>query len=110
MSRLAFLLLGLIVLGTVGYAGAQIAGPDPAPVDAKPFKAEAVFVHAQGSHGVVLLNPEVRQLGGRFFIVGKQANQERQQIVQSQFADAMTWFPLDSASELVELDLRGPRR
>lgn len=107
MSRTMFLLLGVIVLGVLGYAAAQTREPEqPIPATTtKPFSSEAVFVRSPDSQAAVLLRPEVRQLGGRFFIVGAQVDNHRQSITKALLPGATTWIPIDTVTEMAEMDL-----
>ena len=102
--RSTLLLLGIALL----LAPAALIWLRPAPeavaAPAPPEKLsdKPLYIHAKDNVNYVLSKPEVRQLGGRSFLVGKQDVDNK--IVPRKFGSGLVWVPIENVLEIVELE------
>jgi hypothetical protein len=106
MTRRLLIACGLIVLLFLGslrlfFPPAQAgAEPPAAPV----LSGKPVLLAAKEGVSATLEKPEVRQLGGRSFVVGREMKNEPHQYTKERFGGGMVWVPVDAITLLVELE------
>jgi len=111
MSRLllAFVTIGLLFLGCLRLLSPSAeAGNKPA--SAGPFSDKPVLVQAKDQVAYTLVKVEVRQLGGRSFLVGREMRNSPYMITKEQWKGAMVWVPLDTVTQMVELEPVKPEK
>lgn len=86
---LAFVLSSLMKTGTAA----------PAPTEATPFRGQIVAVTTDDNYGVCLCHAQVRQLGGRSFLVGKGSDDDNP---VNWTKGRMTWVPMSRIVQMVE--------
>jgi hypothetical protein len=103
-------LIGLLFLGGVrlfwpsARAGAEAPG-------APALSGKPVFLLAKDSVAHTLEKPEIRQLGGRMFVVGRQIKDDPYKLNKPLFGGAATiWVPVDGITQLVELEPVKPEK
>ena len=109
MPRSKWLALGATTLlalgvGTAALPARKSEGAPPGP--AKVFAGKLLLVLAKDGVAVTLERPEVRQVGGRAFVVGKEA--KGSPYSRERFGGAPVWMPVESVTQLVELEGLGP--
>ncbi len=110
MSRAAWLVLASVGLLAVGATAlslrAQEAKPDAAPKS--PFSAKYLVVLSKNGAGAATLeHPQLQTLGGRSFVVGREA--KNSPFTKEQFRGATLWLPVDEIAQLIEADDLRPR-
>jgi hypothetical protein len=94
---------GLLLLGGLHLfwpsARAGADAPAAAGLSGKP-----VVVLGKDQIAYTLEKAEVRQLGGRAFLVGREMKDPPLQITKERFAGCLIWVPVDSVTEIIELD------
>jgi hypothetical protein len=106
MTRRLLIGFGLIVVLFLGslrffFPPAQAGADVPA---APVLSGKPVLITAKEGVGVTLEKPEVRQLGSRAFVVGKEMKNEPHQYTKERFGGGMVWVPVDAITLLVELE------
>jgi hypothetical protein len=99
---LVLLVLGLLVLLGIGIAslGRSAEGPKVAPQPESVSK-HTVLVLAKEQVAATLEQAQIRQLGGRRFIVGKVV--KGSPYTKDTFSGGTVWIPVDDVTQLVEL-------
>jgi hypothetical protein len=105
----AAVVISLLFLGGLHLVPTPVkAGPD-AP-EAPRLSGKPVVVLAKENVATTLEKAEVRQLGGRAFIVGRVMKDPPYQITKDQFAGATVWVPVDAVTQLIELEQPKPEK
>ncbi len=76
--------------------------PEPAAVAPGRLSGKPTLIMGKNSLGFTLEKPELRQLGGRAFVVGKEV--AKSPYTRSQFPGATVWVPLEDVTEMVEFE------
>jgi hypothetical protein len=108
MARWILVVCGVIALLFLG--GLHLfSPPGTASADAPAGSAlsgKPVVVLAKDNVAYTLEKAEVRQLGGRAFLVGPEMKDSPYQITKERFGGATVWVPVDAITEMVELEPR----
>ena len=100
----AFVLLALLlVVGLHPLPLIPQVDADTSAVPSGPAFATPVFIEAKDGVAFTLENAEIRQLGGRAFVVGREAKDSPHEITMTMFDGGMVWVPVDSVTRVVEL-------
>ena len=113
MARWAFVAAGIMSLFLVGslhlfWPPAKVDAQ--APASAPGLSGKPVVVLAKGGDGYTLEKAEVRQLGGRAFVVGRVMKDDPYHITKEQFGGATVWVPVDAVTQIVELEPPKPEK
>jgi hypothetical protein len=92
--------VGLLVLGAVMLV--RSVGATPAPPKKNPFAGKYLLVMARDSVTVTLDKAELRELGGRAFLVGKEMKESP--YTRQRFGGGTVWVPVDNLTQVVELE------
>jgi hypothetical protein len=103
------IIIALVLLGAVAlawrFAGFAAEGGKPARAGDSPFAGKAIVVYTNNDCGVregvgaILEEAQVKQLGGRQFIIGRHAGGD-DEILKGR----TLWLPVESITEIVESD------
>jgi hypothetical protein len=90
----------LLLVGWRQFSPPAQAGADGPPVPA--LSGKPILILAKDKVGFSLEKPEVRQLGGRSFVVGREMKNAPS--TKEQFGGATVWLPVDAITQIVELE------
>jgi hypothetical protein len=112
MTRWVF--VAVVVIGLLFLGGLHRFAP-PAQADAEApgaprLSGKPVVVLAKDNVAATLEKVEVRQLGGRSFIVGRVMKDPPQQITKDLLPGATVWVPVDAVTQLIELEQPKPEK
>src|SRR5205823_6498144 len=100
MSRSTLFVFGLLALLGVGVASLATFAQQPKAAQPEVLSDKPVFVQAKEHIAATLERPQIRKLGNREFVVGKEIDSP---YTKGRFGAGITWIPLDSVTQLVEL-------
>jgi len=100
MSRSTLLVFGLLALLGIGVASLATSAQQPKAAQSEALSDMPVFVQAKEQVAATLERPQIRKLGGRDFIVGKERDSS---YTKGRFGAGIMWIPLDNVTQLVEL-------
>jgi hypothetical protein len=105
MARWYLIAFGLIAF--VFLAGLRVASSPAQPgaaAKAPALSGKPIFLQAKDHVALTLEKVEIRQLGGRAFVVGQEMKKSPYQITKEMFGGATVWVPVDAVTQLVELE------
>jgi hypothetical protein len=100
MSRSTLLAFGLLAMLGVGVASLATSAQQPKVARSEALPDKAVFVQAKEQIAATLERPQIRKLGGRDFVVGKETDSA---YTKGRFGAGIMWIPLDNVTQLVEV-------
>jgi hypothetical protein len=83
------------------FAPAQADAADPI---ATALSGKPIFIQAKDNVAFTLEKPEIRQLGGRSFVVGREMKDSPYHLTKELFGGSLVWVPVDAITSLVELE------
>ena len=101
-SLVAFGSIAVLVVGLRQFLPPAQAGAD-APA-APGLSGKPIFLLAKDNVAIAMEKPEVKQLGGRSFLVGREMKNATPQYVKERFGGAVVWVPVDSVMQIVEIE------
>ena len=100
-----WLLVAFGLFGLLFLAGWHLFSPHAqAGIDAPALSGKPIFVQANGNVAFTLEKAEIRQLGGRAFLVGRQIKDDPYKLTKELFGGGTIWVPVDGITQLVELE------
>lgn len=104
------LLVGMGLASVLLLSGLHSFSPRPggdaqaAPVPVtNPFKGKTIVVLARDKVAHTLVQVQVKQLGGRTFLVGQVVKDSPHKITREPYGEVKVWIPVDGIMEIVEL-------
>ena len=106
MARWGFVAVGII--GFIILTCLWVYSPSTQAADKEPpvvvFSGKPILIQAENDVAFTLEKPEVRQLGGRAFVVGRELQDDPYDFTRQRFAGGTVWVPVDGITQLVELE------
>ena len=108
MARWFFVAVG--VFGFTVLTCLWVYSPSTQAADKEPpvvgFSGKPIFVQAEKDVAFTLEKPEVRQLGGRAFVVGRELQDDPYDFTPQRFVGGTVWVAVDGITQLIELEPR----
>jgi hypothetical protein len=106
MNMARWLLVAFAVIGVFALAGLRLSSPQAQARADTPvtgvFSRKPVLVQTRDVV-YTLETADVRQLGGRAFVVGRTFKEDPYKLTKPQFGDSTVWVPVDGIIQVVEL-------
>jgi hypothetical protein len=112
MTRWVFVAVGVIALLFLGSRQRFLppAKADPDALAPPLISAKPVVVLARDNISYTLEKAEVRHVDTRAFVVGRVMKDAPYKITREQFAGATVWVPVDTVTQLIELEPSKPEK
>jgi hypothetical protein len=112
MARWVFVVIGGIALLFLGGLSlfSPLARADPDAPATPGLSGKPVVVLAKENVSDTLEKAEIRQLGGRAFVVGQVMKNSPYKITKEEFGGATVWVPVDTITQLIELEPLKPEK
>ena len=109
-----WLLVAFVGIAVCSLVGGHLYSPPARAVAegkaAPALSGKPLFVQAKDGVAYILDTAEVRELGGRKFLVGREMKNSPYGLTKEQFVGATIWVPVDAITSLVELEPIKPKR